>query len=198
MVKLKLFKWLFKRELAICENAIIQNEQKCEQKINQMKAELELNKKQYGLVNRIFFLFPNAKIIAIDTNKRNEEVLVVEEADRTSLTILLFGFSYQGLTHLPRIMATIRKDKLIDYNSVYIDDIVNIDDNIDNGSILMKYFLKAVEKLHVDYIDGGLSSVDKGHFDRSEHFYKKFGFEVQFNKDRTSGHIKKNINNCNE
>lgn len=58
----------------------------------------------------------------------------------------------------------------------------------------MKYFLKAVEKLHVDYIDGWLSSVDKKHFDRSEHFYKKFGFEVHFNEDRTSGGIKKIMN----
>lgn len=194
MIKLKLFKWLFKRELAICENAIIQNEQKCERKINEMKAELELQKKQYGLVDRIFFLFPDAKIIAVDTNKRNEEVLVVERSNGTMLTILLFGPSYQGITHLPRIMATVRKSEVFSYNYVHIDDIINIDDNIGNGSILMKNFLKIVENLHVDYIDGGLSSVDKGHFDRSEHFYEKFGFEVQLNAERTSGVIKKSMN----
>lgn len=193
MIKLKLFKWLFKRELAICENALIQNEQKCEQKINAMKTELELLKKQYGLVNRIFFLFPNAKIIAVDKNKRNEEVLVVESSNETMLTILLLGPSYQGITHLPRIMATVKKSEAFSYNYVHIEDIINIDDNIGNGSILMKNFIKIVEKLHVDYINGGLSSVDQGHFVRSEHFYKKFGFEVQFNEGRTSGAIKKSM-----
>lgn len=194
MIKLKLFIWLFKRELAICENEIIQNEQKCERKINKMKAELELHKKQYGLVDRIFFLFPDAKIIAVDTNKRNEEVLVVEKSNGTLFTILLFGPSYQGITNLPRIMATVRKNEVFSYNYVHIDDLINIDDNIGNGSILMKNFLKIVEKLHVDYIDGGLSSVDKGHFDRSEYFYEKFGFKVQFNAERTSGVIKKSMN----
>ena len=121
-------------------------------------------------------------------------MLVVESSDGTMLTILLFGPSYQGITHLPRIMATVRKSEVFSCNYVHIDDIINIDDNIGNGSILMKNFLKIVEKLHVDYIDGGLSSVDKDQLDRSEHFYEKFGFKVQFNTERTSGDIKKTMN----
>lgn len=195
MVKWELFKWLFKQEFAVCNNTIIQNTQKCDNKINKMKAELEIKKKQYGLVQRIFYLFPNAKIIGIDTNKNKEELLVVENMINSELTIYLFGPSYQGITHLPRIMSTIKKKEIkeILVNYVHIDDIINEDNAIGNGSILMKYFLKTVEELHVDYISGELSSVDKNHFDRSEHFYKKFGFEVHINEERTNGGIKKKM-----
>ena len=193
MKKWKLFKWVFKKEFDMCEEAIMRNDQICKRAINDMKAELELKMRQYGLVNRIFLLFPDAKIIAVDKNKRDEEVLVVDTTYGTMLTVMLFGFSYQGITHLPRIEATIKKDVFFNYNHVHIEDITNIDDNIGNGSILMRNFIKIVEKLQVDYISGGLSSVDQGHFDRSEHFYKKFGFEVEFNEERTSGCIKKNM-----
>lgn len=41
----------------------------------------------------------------------------------------------------------------------------------------------------MQYIRGWLSNYDSGHFDRIEHFYKKFNFDVKFNENRTTGNI---------
>ncbi|MGH0950891.1 hypothetical protein [Bacillus mycoides] len=49
--------------------------------------------------------------------------------------------------------------------------------------------------MEVSRISGMLSPVDSNHFDKLEHFYKKFGFEVEFNTDRTEGSIKKVLDN---
>ncbi|NSW90121.1 MAG: hypothetical protein HPY74_05425 [Firmicutes bacterium] len=108
-MKWKLFKWLFKKEFAMYNNTIVRNMQECEKKISEMKAEIEIGKKQYDLVHRIFYLFPDAKIVGVEINKNKEELMVVERMDESALTIYLFGRSYQGITHLPRIMATIKK-----------------------------------------------------------------------------------------
>lgn len=55
---------------------------------------------------------------------------------------------------------------------------------------LMEYFLKYCKTTPAEYISGSLSSVDADHFDRSEHYYKKHGFKVEFYEGRKSGRIR--------
>ncbi|TDG00912.1 hypothetical protein E1757_04685 [Paenibacillus piri] len=57
------------------------------------------------------------------------------------------------------------------------------------GSILMTAIMLLVDQLQVRYITGWISGVDWDHIDRSEHFYRKFGFDVELNPEAQSGKI---------
>lgn len=185
----KIFEIIFKKELD-AYNYIIRD---CETKCRNTLAEVEISKRKYELCKRIFSLFPSAKIIAIEENKTGEEMFVVEKITEKAITIYLFSKTYQGITGLPRIESTIREDYETGKKHIHIDDILNQDNGIGNGSILMKYFIKECKQEGLEYIDGWLSDVDKDHFDRLEQFYKKFIFDVKFNENRTSGNIKLKI-----
>ena len=102
---------------------------------------------------------------------------------------MLYSERYKAITNHPKIMAS--------YVSCYgeapyikIDDILVVDDDVGNGSILMRYFIKYCKTTDAKCIRGQLSSVDNGHFDRSEHFYKKHEFNVKFKSDCSAGSIK--------
>ena len=73
---------------------------------------------------------------------------------------------------------------------IKIDDILVVNNDVGNGSILMPYFIKYCKTTDARYICGQLSSVDEGHFDRLKHFYKKHGFNVKLTPERSSGFIK--------
>lgn len=186
-MKWKVFRIIFRKELEAMNKTVIRQREEAQNEIKKIKYEMDKMKKQYGLVKRIFSIDPHVKIVGIETNKAGEEVLVTEWVTDSMLWIKLYGPSYQAINNLPRIMSTIRKNS----NYIKIEDIIMEDNCIGNGSIAMKYFLKAAEQLKIDYIKGDLSSVDKDHFDRSEAYYKKFNFDVVFDEDRTSGTIKK-------
>jgi len=105
-------------------------------------------------------------------------------------TFYLYGRLYQKpLNNLPKIECKLDKN-FPAAEVIYITDIAEIDCNVGNGSILMSYLIRRAKELKVKYISGALSTFDKEHFDRLEHFYHKHGFEVSFNQDRTSGNIK--------
>lgn len=57
------------------------------------------------------------------------------------------------------------------------------------GSILMKAIMQLVDQLQVRYIAGMISAVDWDHVDRSEHFYRKFGFDCDLDHEVQSGRI---------
>ena len=129
----------------------------------------------------------NHVIVGEDINKMKEQVLVVQ-CFNNDIWFMLYSERYKAINH-PRIMAS--------YVSCYgeepyikIDDILADDENVGNGSILMRYFIEYCKTTDAKYICGQLSSVDKGHFDCLEHFYKKHGFSVVFTPERSSGSIK--------
>ncbi|MCB2298880.1 hypothetical protein [Clostridium tagluense] len=79
-----------------------------------------------------------------------------------------------------------------------IADILTVEKNIGNGSLLMKYlFQYANENKNMKKITGIISMLDKDHFDRLEHFYEKHGFNVVFytnsEGERTGGYIEKEL-----
>lgn len=57
------------------------------------------------------------------------------------------------------------------------------------GSILMTAIMQLVDQLQVRYITGMIASVDWDHIERSEHFYRKFGFECDLDHESQSGKI---------
>ncbi|GEQ15600.1 hypothetical protein [Clostridium butyricum] len=92
---------------------------------------------------------------------------------------------------------------LLDYERINdkvmkIADIQVYEKCIGQGSVLMKYAINYLcTETDIRSIIGFLSQQDADHFDRLEHFYKKFGFEVSFAVDsegnRISGRIEKKI-----
>ena len=141
-----IFKKELEEEFQILNNHFLRKQQ-------QIQCEMEKNKKKYGIVERIFYLFPNAEIIGMEKNKKDDELFIVMNND----TIYLLGERYQGITNLPRILFHVYKtdDEFFPKKYIHIDDVL-MEDN-----------------------DGSLSSVDNDHADRRNHYYEKFGFEIQ-------------------
>lgn len=190
IMKWKIFIWLFRNEVSVYEKVIKQNELKYKNEIKQIENKLVQEKQRYELVKRIFTDFKNSKIIGVEINRSNEEVLVVEVMQGKDLWIMLYAPSYIAINQHPRIMSTTKKDYSKNITHIYIDDIQTEHINCGNGSIMMKYFIEAAKKTDATYISGAISSEDINHFDRLEYYYKKFGYDVHFNDDRTSGGIK--------
>ncbi|WP_353892916.1 hypothetical protein PRVXH_002306 [Proteinivorax hydrogeniformans] len=192
----KLMKLIFRKELANYDikykEFIREKEEENQIKIKMIERESKKKYEQYRLIKRIFDIDKGSKIVGMKNNKNNEELIITERVTDSCVWVKLYGRSYPGAGHLPRIMGSLRKTlgepKLRTY--IKIDDIINIDDNIGNGSIMMEHYIKLAKSLGVEYISGLLSEVDKDHFERSERFYKKFGFEVSFNENKTNGSIR--------
>lgn len=194
--------WLFKKELNEINQYYKEDiEYEIERVHQATKLEIAEMKKNYETPKRIFTLFPNCEILGIEINKNDEEVYIFKTLSSTSLYIYLCGPSYQAANDLPKIMSKFEEDYTEGPSSggfkknLYINSIEMGDNEIGNGSIAMKYFLKTVEKLkesmNIEYITGYLSPNDSDHFERLEGYYKKFDFEVTFDESRTSGSIKK-------
>ncbi len=82
-----------------------------------------------------------------------------------------------------------------DENVVEIED-VRIDGknwDLGNGTILLKNLEQLCRKRGKNKIVGSLKWVDKENFVKLEYFYKKNGFVVTFNEERTGGKIVKTL-----
>lgn len=134
------------------------------------------------------------KVLGIEKNRAGERVIVVRKTLGNDIWVTLYSPTYLAINNHPRIMSTTYTTDGFPYfaeeDYVIIDDVLMIDDNIGNGSICMKYFINEIRKKGFNYISGELSSVDKDHFDRSIHFYEKFGFKVTMAEDNNSGKIR--------
>lgn len=174
MIKKKLCRLIFKKELNE-EYKMLNNNYKRE--LSHIKSVLNENEKRYGLIKRIFHLFPNAEIVGLERNKNDEELIVVINDN----TIYLFGEKYQDINGLPRIYFEIKEEEyefVLKKKYIHIVDVLMEDDDIGNGTIAMNNLIKYAKKNKIKYIDGTLSSVDDDHADRRNHFYKKFGFVI--------------------
>lgn len=164
----------------------IKKEYECNQ--NLMKYEFARRTKLLDVVRKVL-KNSNQVIVGLETNKNNEEVLVVQWISNRDIWIMLYGEKCKSCNSDSRIMATYYNGgKETSY--ILIDDVLVDEKNVGNGSILMKYFIKYCKTTNAEYISGNLSSIDADHFDRSEHFYNKHGFIVEFSKDRKSGRIR--------
>ncbi|MFC5402412.1 hypothetical protein [Cohnella soli] len=195
-----MLKWLFRKQIS-------QITEYYDSKIEKANLELatERDKAQrysdlIGIAYRVFMLHSKgAEIVGIEKNKR-EDLFVVRIVRESMIEFFLTGNSYPGITNRPRIYGMIYKDLMSSVRQTYIkiEDIQNEDNDIGNGSILLKYLIREAQLRDAHSIIGKLSPVDAEHFDRSEHFYKKHEFEVVFDEKRTSGSIERILKKENE
>lgn len=137
-------------------------------------------------------IFSFDKPIDIVKNRLGHIYLVMENTSGNKLDYLLAGKTHKGLMNCPRVLTEIIEEGERKY--IHIDDIFGEDENLGNGSILLSYIFKAAEKLGISEIRGGLVPVDVEKFDKLEHFYKKNGFEVEFNESMSRGKIIRILN----
>ena len=170
-MKKKIWRWIFKKEL---NEAYMELNNSYHREVCRVQAAMEYNEKKYGLMKRIFFLFPTAEIIGLEENNNKEELIVVLHNN----SILLFGERYQGSCGLPRIYFEINTEEIdgLERKYIHIFDVLMEDNNIGNGTVAMKALIKYAKKISAKWIDGELSQVDNDHADRRNHFYEKFGF----------------------
>lgn len=173
-MKKRLCRLIFKKEL---DEAYNEWNNSCHQEILKMQITMRLNQIRYGLVKKVFELYPEAEIIGLDKNKNNEELLIVLNNDDA---IYLFGERYQKIGELPRIyfeVVNLRND-MFEEKYIHISDVLMVDNNIGNGTVAMKALLRYAKKNNAKYICGFRSSADADHADRRDHYYEKFGFTV--------------------
>ncbi len=126
------------------------------------------------------------RVLNVLTNKYNERVIIYR---------LYYGDDQDDININMRIrIITDKGVKLADPN-IYLhvfqeEQRIQIADiriegahvNRGYGSIVMNEIIKLAHQLGIKFIDGWISGVDWDHIDRSAHFYRKFGFDVELNE----------------
>lgn len=128
-------------------------------------------------------------IVGMEYDENGEQIFVARIVKMRQITIFISG--KKKCSSYPKLYATLDWLK----PSIHITDVL-CEANEKSGSILMKYLFSLCDEIsnilnkEIVEITGTISSVDHDHFDRIEHFYQKFGFDVKFNGDGMGGEIK--------
>jgi hypothetical protein len=107
----------------------------------------------------------------------------VSDAKETHSVVLCMYNCKKGL--VSKVMAVYDETK----NTIFIGDIKSEIENKGYGSIIMTNIIKIAEILKVKTIAGNLAETDSDHFDKLEHFYKKYDFIVKINSSGKTGTI---------
>ncbi|MBJ8107908.1 MULTISPECIES: hypothetical protein [Bacillus cereus group] len=194
-MKKSIMKILFKKELYELHNKYQAQVDDFKRRIKaDARLEIQDLEKIYKIPHRIFNFYKNAEIIGIKRNKEKEELFVFKKREGAFVYIRMCGESYLAINSFPKINAKILEKSHTRGYCLFIEDILITKENVGNGSIAMEYLIKVAKEIGVPCIKGSISPVDIGHFDRLEHFYKKFGFKVNFNEKRTGGNIMLELN----
>ena len=97
------------------------------------------------------------------------------------------GSNHKGMCGCPRLLSEVKNAY------IWIYDIYAIDEDCGNGTLLLECLVDKAKELQVDTIKGELSPRDYEKFDKLEYFYKKNGFDVYFNQERTKGLIERKL-----
>lgn len=122
----------------------------------------------------------------IDEDRLNTPVELIREVN---IEIYLFAAdSYDTSTDKYELSA--HRVTYPDKDYIWIDDIhvIPFNQNKGCGTLLMKGIQQIAREWNIP-IAGDLSPADQDRFDMLEHFYQKNGFQVRFNKERSSGKI---------
>ena len=185
-MKLLVLNKIFKNEIQEIEDCY---RKKADIIVREIKREADQKNALLAEVHRVF-IDKNNSILAIEKNKKGRYVLVVKKKFHDSIFFMLYGVDYRAINCHPRIMATFYESYGNDESYIEIDDIIAEENNIGNGSILMKYFIDYCKTTSASFVKGKLSPVDKDHFERSIHFYEKCGFICKLDREKTSGSIR--------
>lgn len=110
----------------------------------------------------------DGEILLFCQNSLDEEVVAVYSNN----TIYLLGRSYPTVLFAPKMLLSLTAE------GIKIEDVLCKQNNIGNGSILMKALFEYCKRHKITLITGYLSSVDNDHKARRDHYYSKFGFIV--------------------
>lgn len=164
--------------------------QQLEKEYNKLESRLVSllwEKEKFDLANK---LLEKYQILGVVENKQKHKYYVCLATSDKNVNIFLRDS--RQVNHNPRIYTEILNDN---NNSkemyCHIIDMFAVCENIGNGSILLDYLFRYLEKMGIKKVIGELSSVDKVNYDKLEFFYKKNGFKVTFNTHKTGGTIKK-------
>ena len=159
-------------------------------RMEQLEKNVELANQRYDELSDAFKdALRYGHIVGMEYDEKGEPIFVARIVEMRQITIFISG--KKKCSSYPKLYATL--DRL--EPSIHINDILG-DVNEKSGSILMKYLFSFCDEIsnilnkEIVEITGTISSVDRDHFDRIEHFYQKFGFDVKFNEDGTGGKIK--------
>lgn len=155
-----------------------------------MNFKLDKLNKDYKLYHeKLLYTFKRYNmVLGLEKNKKDDSFIVACNSDDSQIDIyLIHPFSFKGRPTIQSIMHT---DYSSGERSLEITDVQVEENSIGNGNIMMEYFLKEARRNKVKYIYGKLALVDKDNFCRSVPYYKKHGFEVKLNDEKTSGSIK--------
>ena len=137
--------------------------------------------KRGRVVREIFKEFPDASIIGVDENKSHEAYYIVKVEAGRMIDIYLYNERGDNVQKSRIYAEYLTNEK--DETYIHIIDCFAEDENVGNGSILLKWLKKEAVRADAKYITGGLASIDKKKFDKLERFYTKNGFEVTINGD---------------
>lgn len=175
----RLFRWIYRHEweetCSMLENMYKQQEMR-------LNAKALEHERQYGLLKHIFLMYPNAMIIGLSKNKKDEELIAVLAGN----AICLYGERYQGMCDLPRILFEVNEANILEdkVKNIHISDVLMKDIDIGNGAVAMEALIKYAKIIKAKYIAGEFSKVDDDHADRRKHYYEKFGFAIKDRKIR--------------
>nr|WP_145403242.1 GNAT family N-acetyltransferase [Paenibacillus xylanexedens] len=134
------------------------------------------------------------KVLLIAQNLLNETVLVTrlfygDGMDEEDINLRVRVINKKGVV-VPDLIAYLIYDPQNRY--MQIADIRIEGDRVNRGygSLVMQTILKLADEFGAKYITGWISRVDWDHIERSEHFYRKFGFDVELNHQIKQGTIK--------
>ena len=128
---------------------------------------------------------------------KGKEIYICAQANEEGYCIFTIR-DFDRMNFYPKINLIYCENE--ESNTVKIADILTgTYTNMGYGSILIKYVLEYLnQRKDIKKINGALVEIDRDHFDRLEHFYKKHGFNVKFKEDengkRINGKIEKLIN----
>ncbi len=171
----------FEKELELERKYGQQLHEKSEE-IKKLQEKIELQEKTFEMINQ-FCNKRNKIVLGVEKNKEGEFLIAIKSNTDKEYYVTLTSPNY--IHPMPRIMPCYNEMD----NELHINDIQTVKEDTGNGSIVMKYFLKAARQGGIKKITGYLSDVDKEHFSRQERYYKKHGFTVMYNKKSCTGSI---------
>lgn len=125
-------------------------------------------------------------VLNVVTNKYNERVIVYrlyydDDQDDININLRIRVITVKGvILRDPNIYLHVdQEDQHIEIADIRIE---GNHVNRGYGSIVMNEILKLAYQLGIKVIYGWISGVDWDHIERSAHFYRKFGFDVELNE----------------
>ncbi len=116
-------------------------------------------------------------ILEVDTNKEWFVAFADQKIDEfhenIAATLILF------LKKSSSVVVTIKLVNNKEANELFIGDFESKLQDKGYGSIVLGNAIKLAQTMGFKKITGNLSAVDYDHFDKLEHIYTKFGFEVE-------------------